>query len=40
LNRPRHDDAYWLEQRLNRAGQRFGNRVERLADDRFRLRWD
>lgn len=40
LNRPRHDDARWLEQRLNREGQRFGNRVERLADDHFRLRWD
>lgn len=40
LNRPRHDDARWLEQRLNREGQQFGNRVERLADDRFRLRWD
>lgn len=40
LNRPRHDDARWLEQRLNREGQRFGNRVERLADDRFRLHWD
>lgn len=40
LNRPRHDDACWLEQRLNREGQRFGTRVERLADDRFRLLWD
>ena len=40
LNRPRHEDACWLEQRLNREGQRFGNRVERLGDDRFRLRWD
>lgn len=40
LNRPRHDDACWLEQRLNREGQRFGTRVERLADDCFRLLWD
>jgi poly-gamma-glutamate synthesis protein (capsule biosynthesis protein) len=40
LTRPRHDDAWWLEQRLNREGQRFGTRVERLADDSFRLRWD
>jgi len=40
LTRPRHDDACWLGQRLNREGQRFGTRVERLADDSFRLRWD
>jgi len=40
LQRPRHDDACWLEQMLNREGQRFGTRVERLADESFRVRWD
>jgi len=40
LTRPRHDDARWLQQRLNREGQRFGTRVERLVDDTFQLRWD
>ena len=25
---------------ISREGQRFGTRVERLADDSFRLRWD
>ena len=40
LQRPQHDDACWIEHTLNREGQRFGTRVERLADESFRLRWD
>ena len=40
LQRPRHDDAGWLERMLNREGRQFGTRVERLSDDRFRLLWD
>ncbi|MGC2518014.1 MAG: CapA family protein [Burkholderiales bacterium] len=39
VNRSCHDDACWLEERLNREGRQFGTRVERLADDRFQLRW-
>lgn len=39
LQRLQQADRRWLVERLNREGQKFGTRVERLANDYFRVHW-
>lgn len=39
LHRLQQADKRWLEERLNREGQKFGVQVESLANDYFRVHW-
>jgi poly-gamma-glutamate synthesis protein (capsule biosynthesis protein) len=40
VNRAGKEDVRWLQERLNREGERFGTRVEIAADNTLTLLWD
>ncbi len=39
VNRSQQEDIGWIEEKLNREGWKFGTRVERMANDQFRVHW-